>query len=613
MKHIFYLILASAMALIFVQCKDDHVEFLQLNSQGSRSIAPEDISETNPTLLTDWENCKTVKLNEVAPNGENYEATLPWQDGSSTYLNETFRKDIKAADGWSMLFHTFCKSNTDVGLSYMCFYNKFTGYLKVFYYASTSDLGTNTIWHVSSSDYKTPQPLFADMEYFSQPIEGDNTRSVWSVTAENMTTIEQTGVSVGWNGFEFRVGEYHPTITTNDLCITAYNTAYTNIKFDGVTESTIKGTITTTNASASSGGKVLGAVANAGGSGAKKLVDSIATKHLDKSFLGINFKNIITSVATQNYISAFKSGLGLIFKGVFKKEPTVQEVKLQSNGTITLKGTAGTNLVSKSHSLSFNLENVLSNDSRTFINSSNSAGTDSIGTQHFATANPTIKSLQKTELGVWNLRKKPTMYYDRYTKFDNLVEYTENDFAGTVFDFNGLVDYPTTHINSSDFEVVFNPAIKEYVKSYSVDVGMIDVEGGNRVLNTKGKNIIEYNFLNIIKTDSERNIHVYGINPLQGGCSGSLYNCPPGLINENSKFYIDWGENVGGNRAAVITLTMDIDYNGKQMTLTESRVYDVIYKPYSPSWMVAQADYPPYSVVVNKKEYGASGFLPSER
>lgn len=572
MKSYIHLSLIFAVALASVQCSEESIEFQESYGYGSRSIAPEDTSETNPTLLTDWENCKTVKLNETAPNGENLVVTVPWRSGTSTSLNSDFCDDIKKADGWSMLFHTFCKSNHDVDLSYMCFYNKFTGFLKVFYYSRTKDTGTSTIWNLSSADYITPQPFFADLEYFSQAIEGENTYSVWSATADNMITDGQTGLTSGWNGFEFRIGEYHPTISTKKLRIRAFNTAYTNIKIDGVAELTTDGTITTTNSTTTSGGKIVGAVAKVGGSEAKSLVDSFATKHLDKSFLGINFKDIITSVAKNDYISAFKSGLGCIFKGLFKKEPTVQEVKLQTNGTLTLQGSADTPLTSSVKSLEFDIDSILSNGAI-------------------------------SALGVWNLKKKPTVYYDRYTKFENNDKFTEYQINVGILDFSGPVAYPETHVDKYHLQVVFNPSIKDYVKNYSVDVGLIDVVGGNRNLNNKGKHIIEFNRDNDIKIDPDRNIQVYGVDSLKYWILGSMYDYPHDLINEDTQFYVDWGENVGGNRAAVVTVTMNIDYGGKQMSFTESRVYDVDYKPYSPSWMVHEADNPPYSVVINKKEY----------
>lgn len=453
----------------------------------------------------------------------------------------------------------------------------------MFYYSKTQDTGTSTIWNLSSADYITPQPLFADLEYFSQPIEGEKTYSVWSATADNMISVGKTDLTSGWNGFEFRIGEYHPTNSIGKLQISAFNTAYIDIKIDGVTESTTNGTITTTNSTTTSGGKIVGAVANVGGSEAKDLVDSFATKHLNKSFLGINFKNIITSIATKDYISAFKSGLGCIFKGLFKKEPTAQEVKLQTNGTLTLQGSAQYDLTSCVNPLEFDLDSVLSN------------------------------STGISALGVWNLKKKPTVYYDRYTKFENYDKFTEYQIMVGILDFCGFAVCPETHTNIYDNEVVFNPAIKDYVKTYSVNIGLIDVVGGNRNLNNKGKHIIEFNRDNDIKIDTDRNIQVYGVDSLKTSVMGSIYDYPYDLFNEDSQFYVDWGENVGGNRAAVVTVTMDIDYGGKQMSFTESRVYDVDYKPYSPWWMEQEADNPPYSVVINKKGYNLMNMkLPTE-
>lgn len=613
MSRFISILLLAALALVSVQCSEDPAELMLSDEPMSRGIAPIDKSETNPNLMTDWENCKTVKLNELGPNGENLEATLPWQNGASTTLNSNFCHDIKAADGWSMLFHTFCKSNVDENLSYMCFYNKFTGYLKVFFYSRAEDLGSSTVWFLSSADRQTPQPLFADLEYFSQPLEGDKNYTVWSATANNMRSEGNSGLSKGWNGFEFRVGEYQPTISTGYLDIDALNTAYINIKIDGVTESTTNGTITTTNAAPTSGGKVVGAVANIGGSKAKELVDSYAAKNLDKSFLGFNIKEVVTSVAKNDYVSAFKSGLGFIFKGLFKSVPTVQEVKLQTNGTVTLQGTADVNLTSSIDGLSFDLEKILSNDRKILVDSLINlikrpviGPITTITPQYFATSYPA--KYYKNQLGVWNLKKNPIVYYDRYTKFENGFQFTDKDIMVGLLDFNGIADYPDTHVELNDIEVVFNPAIKDYVKSYSVNVGLIDVVGGNRSLDHKGKSIIGYNRDNDIKYDADRKIHVYGVGPLELSLTGSIYNYPFDLINQDTQFYIDWGENASGNRAAVVTLTMDVDYNGKQMSFTESRVYDVDYKPYSPWWMEQRVDNPPYSVVVNRGDFNVVGF-----
>lgn len=113
MKTSLKIIMLLMLAFTFVQCSDDHVELLDNNGPLSRSITPTEESETNPTLLTDWENCENVVLNK-----DGIIATLPWGDGTTSLgLDSKFCKDIKSADGWSMLFHTFCKQNKDIGLS----------------------------------------------------------------------------------------------------------------------------------------------------------------------------------------------------------------------------------------------------------------------------------------------------------------------------------------------------------------------------------------------------------------------------------------------------------------------------------------------------------------
>ena len=622
MKHLLYLFSFLMLAIASLQCSDELTDIQQSDGPLSRAIAPIDTSETNPYLMTSWENCRTVKLNVVEPNGANKEVTLPWRDGAESSLSSKFCEDIKSADGWKMIFHTFCKSNTDVDLSYMGLYNIFTGYLKVFYYSPNPDVGTSTIWHISSADRELPQPLFADLEYFSQPLEGDNYFTIWSVTADNMRTVTQSGLKHGWNGFEFRVGEYHPENTTEKICIDAYNTAYINMSIAGVTESTTNGTITTTNSSSSSGGKTVDALVSLGGNEAKQLVDSFAVHNLNKTFWGINVKNIVTSIAKQDYVSAIKSGLGFIFKGLFKKEPTVQEVKLQTNGTVTLDGKGSMELTSAVVAITFDLGKVMTAGKPILLDSIKPIyPRDSlhpgpvvpgpiepgpIGPQYMATINPALTNLSFTSLGVWNLKKKPTIYYDRYTKFENGYEFSDKDFIGGMLDFNGMVEFPNTRVD--DIEVVFNPVIRHYVRSYNVSVGMIDVEGGNRRFNNRGKNIISLDRRNLLKNDQARNIQVYGVDYYESPLAGSLYDYPSNIINNDTQLYIDWGDNVGGYRAAVVTLTMDVDYKGKKMSFTESRIYDVVYKPYTNPGLESFVNNPPETYVLNQPGNKIIGF-----
>lgn len=399
-----------------------------------------------------------------------------------------------------------------------------------------------------------------------------------------------SALSFGWNGFEFRVGAYNPKNSEGDFDIRAYNTTYTNFSFTGEETSTTTGTITTinTNEKSIADNALAKAVINCTSEQAKNTVDTLASKFLDKSILGINFKDILSNLKVDDYAKAITNGLGYIFKSIikFKKQPTysVSDVKLQTKGTITLKGTSSTQTAACIEQLTFSLKNILEADRTTPKENSDiydklSAATNS-----------------KIELGVWNLKKKPTLYYERYTKFANELGIPE-DHNGGAIDFHGMLDYPQTRVG--DIEVIFNPAIAKYIKSYSVTTGVIDVVGGNRSINNKGKLVIAYNRDN--KLTSTDSITSYGVDYL----NRDLFLMVDGLldkvsINNDTQLYIDWGDNVGGNRAAVVTLTMDVNYNGNEFSYTESRVYDVVYAPTTNGLPVSYFNNPPSSYILNQ-------------
>ena len=591
MKHtVLSLLLATVFA--FTSCTD--TAFLPeppAPDDGSRAIVPGNQSETNPTLLTDWENCPTIYLNEVSGGGQPIAVTAPWANGVSTVLENTFRTDIKKADGWIMLFHTFTRANEDPGQAYLCLYNRFTGYVKVFYYATKPNTTTNSVWTISSNDLNTPRALFSDSEYFSQPLESDNNYTVWSITADNMVTSGHSGIKQGWNGFEFRVGEYNPENSEGTFSIDAYNTTYTNFNFNGEETSTTTGTITTINTNSQSvvNNALAKAAINQTGEQAKKAIDKFAESNLNKNFLGINFKDILAKVSAGDYANAITSGVGFVFKSLFKKDPkySVSEVKLQTQGTITLQGNSETPTVATIDGLSFTMKDILTptiDPSKPII----------IVPRPY-TALSELRII-KTELGVWNLKKKPTLYYERYTKFRDEVGAFE-DYGGGALDFHGMLDLPQTRVG--DIEVVFNPDIAPYVKSYSVSTGVIDVVGGNRSINNKGKAIIEYNRAN--KLTESNGITVYGVNNWDRDFYTFIDGIPSNIgLSNDTQLYVDWGENVGGNRAAVVTLTMNVDYNGRQFSLTESRVYDVTYAPTTNNLPVSYFNNPPSSYILNQ-------------
>ena len=159
-----------ACSLLLASCSQELIEPSSAGEILSRATTPGTPSETNPTLLTDWENCRFIVLSNVTANGENEKIDAPWVDGSSSNLDEDFRKDIKKKDGWIMLFHTFCESNTSIDLRYLFFYNRYSGYLKIFSYVPTTPVSTKSIWKVCSDTKGLPLSIFSDYERFSNTL-----------------------------------------------------------------------------------------------------------------------------------------------------------------------------------------------------------------------------------------------------------------------------------------------------------------------------------------------------------------------------------------------------------------------------------------------------------
>ena len=593
MKNTFLLILV----LLLAACSSDENLTVQEPALGSRSIAPIDPSVSNPTLLTDWENCNTIILNEVSGGGQAKIVAAPWADGVSTSLNYEFRKDIKKADGWKMLFHTFCQQNVDELQTYMCLYNIFTGYMKFFYYSDRADIGTKTMWNISAATSGNCQGLFDDEAYFSQPINNPS-YSVWTLMLKNEVNSDNTGVSRGWNGFQFRVGEYRPQVLTSFLNISAYNSLFSTYNFFGEETSTTTGKITTINSTSKSilDNALVGGALNQYGEQAKETVNSFAKKILpEKKFLGIDLRGIFTGLDNNNYVDAIKAGLGLVFGKFLSKSKTtysVSEVDLKTFGTLKLDGNSSTSMTSNVAPFSFNFNKVLD-----YSNNAARLADDNMALLSKESGTP-------LQLGVWNLRNKPIIYYDRYIKYEPQME---PDVEAPSIDFHGTYRYPNT--SAGPLEVVFNPMIQPYIKNYSTTVGMIDVVGGNRKLEHKNKAVIQYDVHNKLNTMNDINVYGIGEQRAQGSVFG-MVELPAGVtLNSGTQYYLDWGTAASGYVAAVVTLTMDIEYMGQQFSVTESRVYDVEYKPNPRGTSLAAANNPPYTFVVNHSNYYGFDFI----
>lgn len=154
---------------------------------------------------TDWENKSFVYTYSGA------KADLPWASVTDSNLPLDIAMDVKKADGWQMLLHTFTdvpSANKDK--NYMILYNVRTGVLKFFYYLESIPQFNNTgIWELS---FTNSHQMFNGMRDFTFPV-GMESNSHWGVT--NFVTNETKGFLRGWNCFQV-ILTYDPNENTNN-------------------------------------------------------------------------------------------------------------------------------------------------------------------------------------------------------------------------------------------------------------------------------------------------------------------------------------------------------------------------------------------------------------
>lgn len=272
------------LSLFMVSCSESNLDYanLEKNSVNSNvttraSVDIHNQSTTNPTLLNDWENVHTIALNT---SGNHY-VTAPWASGTASTLSDTFRKDIKKEDGWVMLFHTFKQKGLDEKQNYMCFYNQFTGYIKVFYYYEGERSSQGTQWYMKTADGSSTK-LFNLSDFLSY---SDEVADINTIVLSNQVGDPTKGLQTGWNGFEFEV-PYCTDYKDKEFIIGAYDRVITNYSFLGDVDLKSSGTITPIR---SSTGGWQTTIANLAGQGAKSFVDS----KLDKAKKTENNKKIM--------------------------------------------------------------------------------------------------------------------------------------------------------------------------------------------------------------------------------------------------------------------------------------------------------------------------------
>lgn len=384
-------------AIVLSSCSEGNLAVLDseqfLSDQSLQTRACVDLhnkSVSNPTLLDDWENVQTIALNTSGIHN----VTAPWSNGTASSLSESFRKDIKKEDGWVMLFHTFKQKGLDEKQNYMCFYNQFTGVIKVFYYYEGEKSSQGTQWYIKTAD-GTNSKIFNLTEYLAFP---DDTCNINMAVFSNQVGDPTKGLQTGWNGFEFEV-PYCTDYKNKEFVLGAYDRIITKYNFLGNVDLNSVGTITPMGGN--NGWQ--STVANLAGAGAKELVDNSLKKALNNgqgtksdtvSTFGQKLVKAISNIPVGNYAKAISAGLGLIFG----RTTTVNnyDVRLTTTGKIEILGIGTTEVTSGIPSITFNLYSLMNSDKGLTGNSS-FVYNPTDGGEHY--------------VGVWNVKSNPQVYY----------------------------------------------------------------------------------------------------------------------------------------------------------------------------------------------------------
>ncbi len=532
-------------------------------------------SSSNPDLLTNWENLEEIVLNTEKPTGGGYKVDVPWTDGISSNLSESFRKNIKKEDGWKMLFHTFKEVGLNKGLNYMCFYNQFIGCIKVFYYNEEAVLSQGAQWYIKTNGgIKTK--MLDEVAYLSITAAEPATNDM--LILSNLADVPTTGIVRGWNGFEFSF-PYSTDLPIGDIKIGAYEKHITDYNITGKEFLTSLGTITTTQQSSTGLSKALANITGPiAGSYIKKLGEGVFGNTV---ILGKKITDLINNIPGSSVASIINKGLNLIFGRT--STISTSDIKLTTSGTIEMTGTGTSETTSVIPTLNFNLYNIL--------NPSVSSSNTQLVTNTVSTGNH--------YLGAWTLEKTPEVSLNRFVQVWN-QQLIPNGHGYTV---KGNVYTPS--VEKENYKVIINPDILPYIKSSNISVKYVECTklDGKEIAGLDMHSRLQFP---LIYSDENRTF--YETESYRTNINGdfSVSGNPQPLV-----CWYDWGDILTGKWLAVVCVDLKVEYEGKINDISQSRVYTVDFKVDDElSNMDDIINHPPYSVIINEgKPFFPAGYF----
>lgn len=432
----------------------------------------------------------------------------------------------------------------------MCFYNRFTGFLKFFYYYEGDRQSQGTQWYMKTAD-GTNSTIFNFTNYLAS---GDTSHNINMAVFSNQVGDPTKGLEPGWNGFEFEV-PYCTDYKNIDFIVGAYDKTLTTYDFSGDVKLNTTGTITPMGSS--SGWQ--SSVANVAGKGAKSLVDKLlknnhstdGASESSSGKIGKMLANAISNIPVGGYAQAISAGLSLIFG----KSTTVNnyDVKLTTSGKVEFQGSGTSEATSGIPAVTFNLYSFMNTDKN--VNSSSCVYNLANGQEHY--------------LGVWNLSCNPFVYYRRITKLQ--VNIADGAFVGDgkyhfMYSIKPPINYDFYHVN-------INPDLKEFIKSHTLSTyHMICNKIGGEDYKSKMIDITDFLHPDFIYKDEY--LELYSVD----GVLEMDFYLSPSVFQTKENFYYDWGNIDCGRMVVSVLGQFNYVFNGKKIDVLQTHIYPAEYR-----------------------------------
>lgn len=277
-------------------------------------------------LDTTFDQCTQCELYDGST------VNLPWTTSVPGNVPEEVRYDVKESDGWRILYSTVEIIGYDHTVhsgthsNYLLLYNKYTGVLKGFYYATSMQDNNHAFFHLTIPASQQTK-LFNFVNEFAIPSDSTATNSVLlsAITDEGIAA----GFEQGWNCFMVELS-YDPNSLNETMSISGICMNVTNFNLNGSINAESEGVIMGANHKTSS---FMSGIASVVGSMAKAFMDTIGIA----GPVGVGLSGLAATSAT----SLFSYGVNKLFGSLLtQSSTTVQNVQFTTNGKLTVTGTS---------------------------------------------------------------------------------------------------------------------------------------------------------------------------------------------------------------------------------------------------------------------------------